>query len=240
MYVHVHVHVHIYVHVYVYVLCTCTCTCTCIHTHTPVDEAVNELGQLGARHLHVQVLRARLVGGEEGEVDLGVGRRRELALGLLGGLAQPLNDELVLGHIETRARLELGHQVAEHSLQSAQVSKETYMYGERDLSVRQKRPMEMRRSQKRPTYYGERDLVVWHKRPICMAKEAYRDEQSTQQTWSKSSPPRCVSPLVDLTSNTPPFISRMDTSNVPPPRSYTAMVLPSSFLSAQPPARHQR
>jgi hypothetical protein len=36
---------------------------------------------------------------------------------------------------------------------------------------------------------------------------------------SKSSPPRCVSPLVALTSKTPPEISRTDTSKVPPPRS---------------------
>jgi hypothetical protein len=36
---------------------------------------------------------------------------------------------------------------------------------------------------------------------------------------SKSSPPRNVSPLVDLTSNTPSPISRMEISNVPPPRS---------------------
>eukprot|EP00955_Chlamydomonas_euryale_P039918 351544-Chlamydomonas_euryale.AAC.4 len=41
---------------------------------------------------------------------------------------------------------------------------------------------------------------------------------------SKSSPPRKVSPLVALTSNTPPMISRIDTSNVPPPKSYTAIV----------------
>mmetsp|Transcript_34540 Transcript_34540/g.88474 ORF Transcript_34540/g.88474 Transcript_34540/m.88474 type:complete len:222 (-) Transcript_34540:100-765(-) len=40
-----------------------------------------------------------------------------------------------------------------------------------------------------------------------------------RMAWSKSSPPRCVSPLVDLTSKTPEFISRMDTSKVPPPRS---------------------
>mmetsp|Transcript_7794 Transcript_7794/g.23862 ORF Transcript_7794/g.23862 Transcript_7794/m.23862 type:complete len:253 (-) Transcript_7794:71-829(-) len=45
---------------------------------------------------------------------------------------------------------------------------------------------------------------------------------------SKSSPPRKVSPLVAFTSNTPPEISRMDTSNVPPPRSYTATT-PSLF-----------
>ena len=42
---------------------------------------------------------------------------------------------------------------------------------------------------------------------------------------SKSSPPRKVSPLVDLTSNTPSPISRIEISNVPPPRSYTAIVL---------------
>ncbi len=37
--------------------------------------------------------------------------------------------------------------------------------------------------------------------------------------WSKSSPPRWVSPLVDLTSNTPSPSSRMEMSKVPPPRS---------------------
>mmetsp|Transcript_7974 Transcript_7974/g.20326 ORF Transcript_7974/g.20326 Transcript_7974/m.20326 type:complete len:350 (+) Transcript_7974:441-1490(+) len=40
---------------------------------------------------------------------------------------------------------------------------------------------------------------------------------------SKSSPPSAVSPLVALTSKTPPAISRMLTSKVPPPRSKTAM-----------------
>ena len=42
--------------------------------------------------------------------------------------------------------------------------------------------------------------------------------------WSQSSPPRCVSPWVLLTSNTPSPISRTLTSNVPPPRSNTKMV----------------
>ena len=36
---------------------------------------------------------------------------------------------------------------------------------------------------------------------------------------SKSSPPKNVSPLVDFTSKTPSPISRIDTSNVPPPKS---------------------
>ncbi|CFO09164.1 Uncharacterised protein [Bordetella pertussis] len=41
--------------------------------------------------------------------------------------------------------------------------------------------------------------------------------------WSKSSPPRKVSPLVDSTSNcispSTSAISMIETSNVPPPRS---------------------
>ena len=36
---------------------------------------------------------------------------------------------------------------------------------------------------------------------------------------SKSSPPRCVSPLVDFTSNTPSASSRIEMSYVPPPKS---------------------
>ena len=47
---------------------------------------------------------------------------------------------------------------------------------------------------------------------------------------SKSSPPRRVSPLVDLTSKTPSPISRMEISKVPPPRSKTA-IFSSPFLS---------
>ena len=38
-------------------------------------------------------------------------------------------------------------------------------------------------------------------------------------TWSKSSPPRWVSPFVDNTSNTPSPSSNIDISNVPPPKS---------------------
>ena len=36
---------------------------------------------------------------------------------------------------------------------------------------------------------------------------------------SKSSPPKKVSPFVDFTSNTPSPISKIETSNVPPPKS---------------------
>src|SRR6266704_2578204 len=48
--------------------------------------------------------------------------------------------------------------------------------------------------------------------------------------WSTSSPPKWVSPLVDFTSTTPAPTSSTEMSNVPPPRSYTAIVS-SLFLS---------
>ena len=47
---------------------------------------------------------------------------------------------------------------------------------------------------------------------------------------SKSSPPSLLSPAVARTSMTPSPISMIDTSNVPPPRSYT-MIFCSSSLS---------
>ena len=50
--------------------------------------------------------------------------------------------------------------------------------------------------------------------------------------WSKSSPPKWVSPLVDLTSKTPSPNSKTDISNVPPPKSKTAIF--SSFFLSKP------
>ncbi len=50
--------------------------------------------------------------------------------------------------------------------------------------------------------------------------------------WSMLSPPRCVSPLVDLTSTTPSPTSSTEMSNVPPPKSKTAIV--SSFFLSSP------
>ena len=52
-------------------------------------------------------------------------------------------------------------------------------------------------------------------------------------TWSKSSPPRWVSPFVDFTSNTPSPNSRMEISNVPPPKSNTAIFM-SLFVLSKP------
>ena len=45
------------------------------------------------------------------------------------------------------------------------------------------------------------------------------DNKYSTIALSKSSPPRNVSPFVDFTSNTPSPSSRIETSNVPPPKS---------------------
>mmetsp|Transcript_17782 Transcript_17782/g.35712 ORF Transcript_17782/g.35712 Transcript_17782/m.35712 type:complete len:207 (-) Transcript_17782:541-1161(-) len=49
------------------------------------------------------------------------------------------------------------------------------------------------------------------------------DSRKRSSSSSKSSPPSMVSPLVAFTSNTPPLISKMEISKVPPPRSNTRM-----------------
>mmetsp|Transcript_21887 Transcript_21887/g.49565 ORF Transcript_21887/g.49565 Transcript_21887/m.49565 type:complete len:262 (+) Transcript_21887:731-1516(+) len=62
--------------------------------------------------------------------------------------------------------------------------------------------------------------------PLSCLKLLSRNSSSSS---SKSSPPSMVFPFVALTSKTPPDISRIETSKVPPPRSNTAMVLPSTL-----------
>ena len=53
----------------------------------------------------------------------------------------------------------------------------------------------------------------------------------SMMAWSKSSPPRWVSPSVESTSNTPSPNSKMETSCVPPPRSNTTIFWSMDFLS---------
>src|SRR3712207_2539563 len=55
------------------------------------------------------------------------------------------------------------------------------------------------------------------------------DASQSTTALSKLSPPRWLSPDVDLTSKTPSPISSTDTSNVPPPRSKTRIVWSDSL-----------
>ena len=71
--------------------------------------------------------------------------------------------------------------------------------------------------------FSAESLIRWS---ACLSRErSTPDSFLNSETmysirrWSKSSPPRKVSPLVDLTSKTPSPSSRIETSKVPPPRS---------------------
>jgi hypothetical protein len=117
-----------------------------------------------ARLSVVQVERAGVGGGDEGQVDLGLLDLRQLDLGLLGRLLEALQGHVVLAEVDAVVALE----------------------------------------------------------PL---------DQPVDDRWSQSSPPRLVSPWVDLTSNTPSPISSTDTSKVPPPRSNTRIVWSCASLS---------
>ena len=52
--------------------------------------------------------------------------------------------------------------------------------------------------------------------PFCALKSS---ASQFITAWSRSSPPRCVSPFVAFTSKTPSPMSRIEISNVPPPKS---------------------
>ena len=53
------------------------------------------------------------VGGDERQVDLGLRRRRQLDLGLLGGFLEPLQRELVAAQVDALLLLELVGQIVD-------------------------------------------------------------------------------------------------------------------------------
>ncbi len=80
-----------------------------------LHQIVDQRLELGARQLHGQVLRPARVGGDEGQVDLGLGGRGQLDLGLLGRLLEALERELVAAQVDALLLLELVGQVADQA-----------------------------------------------------------------------------------------------------------------------------
>ena len=72
-----------------------------------LQQIVDELLELRARELQLQVLRPGLVGGDEREVDVGLHHGGELHLGLLRRFLQALQRHPVLAQIDAFALLEL-------------------------------------------------------------------------------------------------------------------------------------
>ncbi len=72
-----------------------------------LDEVVDQRLELGAGELHRQVLRTARVRGDVGQVDLGLGRRRQLDLRGFRGFLEPLQRELVAAQVDALLLLEL-------------------------------------------------------------------------------------------------------------------------------------
>ena len=71
-----------------------------------LNEVVDQRFELGAGELHRQMLRTGRVRRDERQIDLGLRRRRQLDLRLLGGFLQPLQRELVAAQIDALLLLE--------------------------------------------------------------------------------------------------------------------------------------
>ncbi len=80
------------------------------------QKVLDHLLEARPRELHHQVLRAAGVGGDEGQVDLGLEQRGQLDLGLLGGFLQPLQRHLVLGKIDAVLVLEFADNPVDDAL----------------------------------------------------------------------------------------------------------------------------
>ncbi len=77
------------------------------------DQRVNQLLELSASELEIDVLGAGGIGRDEGEVDVGLERGRKLDLSLLSSLADTLDSHAVAREVDGRLSLELLDQVAD-------------------------------------------------------------------------------------------------------------------------------
>jgi hypothetical protein len=83
--------------------------------NSAADQGVHHLLKLGAGELGVDVLGSGCVGGDEGQVDVGLRRGGQLDLGLLGSLADTLDGHAVAVQIDALFLLELLDEVANKS-----------------------------------------------------------------------------------------------------------------------------
>ena len=98
-----------------------------------VEQGARQLGELGAREAHVEVLGAALVGGDERQVDLRLLRRRELDLGLLGRLVEALERHRVRLQVDALVALELGDQPVDDRLVEVVAAEVVVTRGRLDL-----------------------------------------------------------------------------------------------------------
>ena len=97
------------------------------------DEGVHHLLKLRTGELGVDVLGTRGVGGNEGQVDVGLGGRGQLDLGLLGGLTDTLDSHAVAVQVDALLLLELVDKVADEGNVEVLTTKVSVTVGRLDL-----------------------------------------------------------------------------------------------------------
>ena len=100
-----------------------------------LDQVLDQRFELGAGELDVQVLRARGVGRDVRQVDVGLGRARELDLRLLGRFLQALQREHVLRQVDALVLLELGNDVVDDALVEVLAAEEGVAVGRQHLEL---------------------------------------------------------------------------------------------------------
>ncbi len=76
-----------------------------------LDQVVDQRLVFGPSELQREMLGAARVGGDVGQIDVGLGRRGQLDLRLFGRLLEALKGELVLGQVDALLLLELGREI---------------------------------------------------------------------------------------------------------------------------------
>jgi hypothetical protein len=72
-----------------------------------LDQVLDQVLELGAGQLHSGASDRTGIGGDEGQVDLGLRGGRQLDLGLLGGFLEALQGQLVVLQVDALILLEL-------------------------------------------------------------------------------------------------------------------------------------
>ncbi len=98
-----------------------------------LDEVADEVLELGPGESHHEVLRARRVGRDVRQVDLGRGGRAQLDLRLLGRLLEPLQGLGVLREVDPLVLLELREQPLDHPLVEVVAAEVRVAVGRLDL-----------------------------------------------------------------------------------------------------------
>mmetsp|Transcript_9996 Transcript_9996/g.40531 ORF Transcript_9996/g.40531 Transcript_9996/m.40531 type:complete len:666 (-) Transcript_9996:681-2678(-) len=100
-----------------------------------LDQFVHQRLQLGAGELDVQVLGAGRIGGDVGQVDVGLRAVGQLDLGLLGGFLQALQGQHVLGQVDALFLFELGNDVVDDPLVEVLAAEEGVAVGRQHFEL---------------------------------------------------------------------------------------------------------